>query len=103
MHNTPYIYLFIREDLSIPQQIVQTAHAVDELGKRIDNSSKTNHMVLFSVRDEYALSNIAEYLKEHKVLYEMFYEPDIEAFTAIATRPLIGNERSIMSKFKLKK
>lgn len=52
MSNTPYMYLFIREDLSIPQQIVQTAHAVDELGKRVPGSAQTNHMVLFGVPDE---------------------------------------------------
>ena len=52
MSNTPYMYLFIREDLSIPQQIVQTAHAVDELGKRIVGSAQTNHMVLFGVASE---------------------------------------------------
>jgi hypothetical protein len=52
MNNTPYMYMFIREDLSIPQQIVQTAHAVDELGKKIKNSPQTNHMVLFGVKNE---------------------------------------------------
>lgn len=51
----PYVYLFIREDLSIPQQIVQTAHAVDELGKRIRNSDNTNFMCLFGVDNEAAL------------------------------------------------
>lgn len=52
MNDNPYMYLFIREDLSIPQQIVQTAHAVDELGKRIKGTAQTNHMVLFGVPDE---------------------------------------------------
>lgn len=28
-----YVYLFIREDLSIPQQIIQTAHAVELSGR----------------------------------------------------------------------
>lgn len=46
---------------------------------------------------------VAQMLEDNNVEYEMFYEPDIEAYTAIATRPLIGNERSIMKKFKLKR
>jgi len=53
--DNPFIYLFIREDLSMPQQIIQTAHAVDELGKRIKNSADTNFMCLFSIADESAL------------------------------------------------
>lgn len=53
--NNPYMYLFVREDLSMPQQIVQTAHAVDELGKRIKNSAGANFMCLFGVDDEAAL------------------------------------------------
>jgi len=55
MSENPYMYLFIREDLSIPQQIVQTAHAVDELGKRIKSSANTNFMCLFGVKDESSL------------------------------------------------
>jgi len=46
---TPYTYLFIRTDLSIPQQIVQTAHAACEAGYRYGEHS---HMVLFAVPSE---------------------------------------------------
>ena len=99
----PYVYLFIREDLSIPQQIVQTAHAVDELGKRIRNSDNTNFMCLFGVDNEAALQKVAEYLDRNGVEFEMFYEPDVDTFTAIATVPLVGDDRKIMKKFKLKR
>ena len=103
MSENPYMYLFIREDLSIPQQIVQTAHAVDELGKRIKSSANTNFMCLFGVKDESSLQMISEKLNQQGIDHEMFYEPDIAAFTAIATRPLVGEERKIMKKYKLKR
>lgn len=103
MNDTPYMYLFIREDLSHPQQIVQTAHAVDELNKKIDSDSQVNHMILFGVKDEHKLLKVSAMLNDLNIEHEMFYEPDIEAYTSIATRPLIGNERSIMSGFKLKR
>lgn len=46
---------------------------------------------------------ISDYLEMHGIEHEMFYEPDVESHTAIATRPLIGEERKLMKKFKLKK
>jgi hypothetical protein len=100
---TPYIYMFIREDLSHPQQIIQTAHAVDELSKRLEPSTETNSMVLFPAGSERELKRISDYLDRHGIVHEMFYEPDINGFTAIATEPLKGNRRIVMRRFKTKK
>lgn len=98
------MYLFVRQDLSVPQQIVQTAHAVDELNKRWDDKSDTtNFMVLCSVKDELELWKVGEYLASKGIFHHMFYEPDIEASTAIATRPLRGIEREALSKFQTMK
>lgn len=99
---TPYMYLFIREDLSHAQQIIQTSHAVDEIGKRY-KSDDINHMVLCSATDEDHLHDIVEWLELQSIDHHMFYEPDIESFTAIATKPLRGQERFPMKKFKLKR
>lgn len=98
-----YMYLFIREDLSIPQQIIQTAHAVDELNKKIEKTDRTNYMVLFSINSEKDLFNISEWLKDKQIVHEMFFEPDIQQYTSIATEPLYGNARKIFKKFYLKK
>jgi len=97
----PYMYLFIRSDLSIPQQIVQTAHAVDEIGMRY-KSKGTNYMVLCDAANADHLNTIAECLDKNEIDYEMFFEPDIGEYTAIATRPLIGAERRPLRKFRLK-
>lgn len=97
-----YLYMFIREDLPIPQQIIQTAHAVDELNKEYPHTTR-NYMVLLSAKDEIDLFRISQELKEKEIFHHMFHETDINAYTAIATRPLIGDERSPMKKYKFKK
>ena len=98
----PYMYLFTRADLSIPQQIVQTAHAVDEIGMR-HKSDGTNFMVLCDAASEEHLFTIAECLDKHEIDYEMFFEPDIGQHTAIATQPLRGSQRTPLRKFQLKR
>jgi hypothetical protein len=94
--------MFIREDLTVPQQIVQTAHAVDEIGRR-HQSVGNNYMVLCSANDERGLFEISDWLKDNLIDHEMFFEPDIDSHTAIATRPLTGEERNCMKRFKLKR
>jgi len=100
---TPYMYLFVRDDLPPPVQIVQTCHAVDELNMR-HQSDGTNHMVLCSANNEAHLISIAEYLEDHNIDFEMFCEPDLgDEYTAIAIKPLRGEERVPLQIFKLKK
>lgn len=100
---TPYIYLFIREDLGVAQQIIQTAHAVDDLYKTIQPGDRTNHMVLFAIRNERDLELTSKYLTENEIHHTMFYEPDVFAHTAIATEPIKGEQRKLFRRFKLKK
>lgn len=100
---TPYMYLFVREDLSHPVQLVQLSHAVDMINTR-HNSGDINHMVLCEARHEEHLTAIAEHLDQHEIDYEIFCEPDLNnQYTAIATKPLKGTEREPLKKFKLKR
>jgi hypothetical protein len=98
----PYVYMFVRGDLSHPQQIVQTAHAVDEIGRR-HKSDGTNYMVLCDAPDEQFLFDTSDWLTKHGIDHHVFHEPDINGHTAIATEPLIGDRRKPMRRFKTKK
>lgn len=49
MDDTMYTYLFIRTDLTKPQQIVQCAHAAGHAGHEFGDHS---HMVLFGIPSE---------------------------------------------------
>lgn len=82
-----YTYLFTRQDLSIPQQIIQTAHAIHEMGVNQGNQRIPN-AVLIGMMNEDELIAMSNYLKAKDIDYVMFYEPDINQYTAIATFPL---------------
>lgn len=101
-NDNPYMYLFVREDLSQAQQIVQAAHAVDELNKK-HLHDHGNYMVLCSAINENHLLSIAMQLVSNGIIFKLYFEPDIDAYTAIATQPLRGHERKPLKKFKLKK
>lgn len=104
--SNPYIYIFVREDLSKCQQIIQAAHAVDEMNANLidPNAAKvTNYMVLCPAVDEWELHDISVYLKECGIKFHKFYETDIEGHTAIATVPLVGEQRAPMRAFSTMK
>lgn len=98
----PYMYIFVRNDLSHPQQIVQAAHAVDEMNKEFPHDSG-NYMVLCGVDSHADLLDTASYLTDQGIDHHMFFEPDVDSFTAIATRPLTGEDRKPLKRFKLKR
>ena len=100
MNTNPYMYLFVREDLSVPQQIVQGSHATFEIG-RFTTEDISPNLVLIGVKDVYGLQRIEEMLNEHSIPYHQFYEPDIGEFTAISTTPISGDVRSVFKRFSL--
>jgi len=99
-----YIYLFTREDLSKQQQIIQTSHATHVMSYRVGmcndrHDSIRANAVLIGAKSEEHLLEIKQYLDEKEIENEIFYEPDISAYTAIATYPLKGKDRIPLRKF----
>ena len=100
INNRPYTYVFIRNDLSYAQQIVQASHATLEAGFKFEQPEEISSIVLFPLNNEKDLFDKARYLREHGIEHEMFYEPDINQYTAIATRAMFGEEREIFSELR---
>ena len=98
MDTTPYTYLFIRKDLSFPQQLVQIAHAAHDAGFEFGDHS---HMCVFEIVGEEKLLDAASYLDDKNIPYRMFHETDIGQHTAICTTPLAGDARKALRKFKM--
>ena len=98
---TNYIYLFTRKDLSHAQQIIQTAHAIHQIGAKGDKLDGIPNAVLIGVQSEKELFDVKMYLEDNEIASEIFYEPDIDAHTAIATYPIAGKQRKRLQHFGL--
>lgn len=97
-NQTPYTYLFIRKDLSFPQQLVQIAHAAHEAGFAFGEHS---HMCVFEIDGEEKLLDAASHLTDVNIPFQMFHETDINQHTAICTTPLIGEARKQLRKYRM--
>lgn len=86
----PYTYCFIRKDLPVAQQIIQASHATQEITKKIQHPDQTCHFILLEAKNKTHLFDIMLKLKERGIEHEMFYEPDVQENTAIATEPIYG-------------
>ena len=95
-----YVFIFVREDLSFPVQIVQSCHAVYELGK--SQTSNNEHFVHCTVSSE-ELDRIEGICINNNLNFEIFYEPDNNlGYTSLAT---IVNEvdKKIFKKYNITK
>ena len=91
-----YVYIFVRQDLSNEQQLVQSAHATlvlgSKLGKKYDPSEL--YFAVIGVPRLTSFCQVMKDLKKHGTEYECFYEPDQgNTMTAIATYPIKKEER----------
>lgn len=93
--------MFIRRDIPLPDQIVQTGHACLEAGRAFEWNDHT-HMVLLSLKDEDHLGETLDRLESHQVRYRAFYEPDNGlGYTSICTEPINGEGRFLFKKYDL--
>jgi hypothetical protein len=97
MDNPSYVYIFVRQDLSKEQQLVQAAHATLVLGSKLNKKQYNPSELYFAVIGVPRLTSFCQVmkdLKKHGTEYECFYEPDQgSTMTAIATFPIPKNER----------
>ena len=100
----PYVYVFIRKDISYEQQLVQAAHAALELGMKYPNIKDQCSIVIVGVKNKNELLKVSNRLKDNNVDFEMFFEPDFDmGESALATRPIVGEERLLFKKYNLYK
>jgi len=92
-----YAYIFVRQDLSKEQQLVQFGHVCCVLGSEMHiryDPHKLN-FVAIGVKDLEQLDAIKFYLDFHDLTYVEFEEPDIgDQVTAIACLPVSGKTRN---------
>lgn len=100
----PYVYVLVREDLEIEQQLVQACHAAYEVGLASAAPAETSRMIVCTVPDREALLFASERLRERGVAHEMFFEPDFDiGHSALATHPLRGAQRKPLRRYPMYK
>jgi hypothetical protein len=101
-----YCYIFVRRDLSHPQQVVQASHACIEAARSglIPKDAQHPHLVVLGIDNEDKLSKIFEKLDLLGIQYKYFIEPDRDnELTSIVTEPICGDLRKHFRKFQLLK
>lgn len=98
-----HFYVFVRTDLNITQQLVQTAHAAHESG--IHLAPKTNpisSIVVCYTTNETELLRAQDYIENRGIKTVLFREPDLnDQATAFATEPIDITKRKFLSKYPL--
>jgi hypothetical protein len=98
-----HIYVFIRKDIPLSWQIVQSNHATFELGLKLSRKyAQPPSIVLIQIKDEKELLKAYEKIGSLGIHCEMFHEPYKQTgATSFATEPIFQNQRSLFSKYQL--
>jgi hypothetical protein len=99
----PYVYVLVRLDIPLHQQLVQASHAAFEAGLRWHSpDDEVASLIVLEVRDKAALLRAARKLTAKGVDHHLFFEPDFDmGESALATRPLVGPARRPLSGYPL--
>ena len=97
------IYVFVRTDLSLEQQIVQAAHAAVEASRRFYAPEHgVASLIVLAVSNLAALYKARNRLEDLELEHTVFFEPDWEmGHSALATRPVLDVERKIFKGWQL--
>lgn len=85
--NEDKCYVVVRSDMSAGYQIVQACHAVAEHEAKFPGSMSGRTMVVLAARNEEDLQLIERRCIRAGIKTTMFYEPDVQEYTAFASSP----------------
>ena len=86
------MYIVVRQDLNAGYQLPQAIHAKDEFTHNFPEIEgkwykESNTMVVLGVANEDELLRLDDAARELELRAAIFYEPDIETYTALAIEP----------------
>jgi hypothetical protein len=97
-----YVYILVRQDLPLEDQIVQASHAALYAGQEFVQRNLIPNIVLIGVKDEPALRYYHLLCTGAGIEAHLFYEPDdAMGHTALATEPLAGELRKLFAHLPL--
>jgi hypothetical protein len=99
------MYIAIRQDLSIPQQVVQSCHAaIESCSSYHENPKEHPSVVVIGIKSEQMLMKFRDWVEMNDLKYKEFREPDRDnELTSIAVYPVVGDKRQVFRKFQLLK
>lgn len=97
------LYVLVRKDIALEQQIVQATHAGVEAGRSFYLPQHgIASVILLAVPDMQALHAAQALLHAKGVKTELFHEPDFGmGDSALATEPLLEEQRKLLSSWPL--
>src|ERR1035437_6352178 len=111
MFHKHYVYIFVRQDISREQQLVQSSHVAllfgSRLGRKIQNKYNIDDLYFAII----GIPHLKDFVQVQQDLgdlpYELFYEPGIgNQLTAIASYPISYKDpirKKKLAKYKLLK
>ena len=96
-----YIYVFVRQDLSLAQQLVQASHAAHEAGLHHNPSKTTSSVIIFGTSNKEELENLFAKYKQNLQCYPFFEPYKDVGLTSFATEPIPEEKRNLFKQFKL--
>jgi hypothetical protein len=96
-----YVYIFVRQDMSISQQLVQAVHAAHESGLAHQTPQHPSSVILFGTKNQEDLEKCLDKYKKELNCYP-FYEPYKNiGLTAFATEPISEDQRKLFKQYQL--
>ncbi len=98
-----YVYLFVRQDLSLAQQNVQSIHAGIKAGETFGKGIGKANLVYIGVPYKEDLHEVMDIMGRNEIPFVEFYEPDYdEGLTAVCTDILCDRKkRALFQQFDL--
>jgi hypothetical protein len=96
-----YIYVFVRQDIPLAEQIVSVGHAAFHLGQVIPENGIPN-LIVVGVPHAKALDKARAKMLEANINFHFWEDPDTQhGVTAVASHPLTKNEKGVLANYRL--
>jgi hypothetical protein len=95
--------VFVRKDIPLSAQVVQTGHACLEAGSKFPQPvDRSVYLVVLAVTSEEKLLEVVEWVNQQNIQIALFYEPDDGlGYTAACTQPVLDPQRAIFRKYSI--
>lgn len=96
-----WFYIFVRQDIPLEQQIIQTNHATQQMSAKYRRTGIPN-IVLIGVPGETELRNVITHLTEHNIKFVAFEDNDFDfKQAAVVTVPLDIKQKQFLRGYPL--